>query len=621
MQRRSRRTFIKDGLLVAGATTLMPSTSFGARFQPDVEVAYIKLAHFRDIPQTVAKGITIRRNFRAPLPENSWERGRDTNVEPSLAAYSIAETQGKTIQIIVGFRLTNHALADKTFHVRAVDTEHGNPNVLGRVEEDEIKNFTASDGYFKEAKLTIADVRLSDAGVGKNSVVWQWQYRLDGSDHWIDIDRTEHTVYSVLSSPKLPWRLSDFPRDLHESQRPWTEVLDYACSWAKGAKTPDEAATLITKEVYALGRKPVVFHGVPSYIRYDREGHYTGIGDEFFCSSFLDLLTGKPTRPPHLNCSDFASVITTFSNVLGCELGVMGLGLPPNSEADDFKLNPILPMGFDSPREPYLIEDFSFHAVAWRGTGQEGDVAHGTVFDAITKVDGDANPSNEPHSWVLAANMKFGEQIENPAELGYLHRFIAPGHRANCVPKGIRKFDLDAPQPPFSNSLSNESLLSERSEFVGLREPPLSDKVSVTRGYAPTGMRTPGWRVHSGESRESFMRATPNTRVRRVDSYWTPIRNPGNVLVEFSAYECDNPREAHQLLKQLLQSFQAPLTRLRGKSKIGSIGFTYPDKLTVLFRRGNLVARLTNVGAGVLPVVRLARSTDRSILAQLTRRS
>lgn len=621
MKRQSRRAFLKNGFLAAGATTLVPSTSFGVRFQPDIEVAYIKFAHSGNIPPTLTKGITIRRNFRTPLPENSWVKGRDTTVEPSLAAYSIAETQGRTIQIIVGFHLINSALADKTFHVRAVEPNNGSPSVLGRVEEGEIKNFTAHGGYTNETKLTLADVRLSDTGVGKSNVAWQWQYRLGGSERWIDIDRTEHAVYTILSSPKPPWRLSDFPRDLHESQRPWTEVLDYACSWAKGAKTPDAAATLITKEVYALGKKPVVFHGVPSYFRYDREGHYSGIGDEFYCSNFLDLLAGKPTRPPHLNCSDFASVITTFSNILGCELGVMGLGLPPNSEADDFKLNPILPMGFDSPTEPYHIEDFSFHAVAWRSSEQEGDVSRGTVFDAITKVDGDDNPSDDPHSWVLAANMNFGEQTENPTQLGYLHRFVAPGHRSNCIPKGIRKFDLDAPQPPFSDSLLNESLHFERAELEGIQEPRSSDRIPKVRRYAPTGMKARGWQARSGESQESFIRTTPSAQVRRIDSYWTPIRNQGNVLVEFSAYECDSPHEAHQVLKQLLQRFQAPLTRLRGKSKIGNVGFTYPDKFTVVFRRDNFVVRLTNVGAGVLPVIRLARSVDRSILAQLTRRN
>lgn len=618
MTSQSRRSLLRNGLLTIGAMAVRPSSLLPHdRLQAALAVAYIDFAYVNPVSSPNTKAITIRRNFRTPLPAHSWEKGREATLEPSRAAYSIADTRDKTIVIRVSFRLTDRNLEGQSIHVRAVEPEGThNKNVLGSVAQAEVKvSYEAAN----EMSLPLKDVRLNNAGVGKSKIVWQWQYKPVTSQNWVDIERTEHTIYTLLNAPKQPWRLSDTPHDVHESQRPWTDVLDYACLWANGAKTPEEAATLITESLHALGKKPVVFQGVPSYVRYDRQGFYTGLSDEFFCSNFLDLLAGAPTLPPHLNCVDCASVVTTFANALGCELSLMQIERASRT-ASDFELNQILPMGFESPKVPYPIDSFSYHVVAWSGPWQAGAAANGGVYDAIAKVDGDSDPTDNQHDWKLPTNMPFGEQMETPARLGYLHRFVAPGSRGNCIPTAPLNITLDAPQPPFQAQLfpSERSIRADRLELMGLQEPVDTTSAPIIKDYSPTGAEARGWHLLSRRGRDKLTKPTFRVgSVNRLDAYWAPVNNTRHVLAEISSYECSTRSQAHLMLSQVLQGFEASLRPLRGRLILGDIAFAYADGLSIVFRRANLVVRLANVGATALPLMQLARSLDRDISGRL----
>jgi hypothetical protein len=117
--------------------------------------------------------------------------------------------------------------------------------------------------------------------------------------------------------PTGPWQQA--PYNAVNKQVPWTEVLDYACSWAAGAMTADDAAGKVTDAVHNLG---------PGTFRYDCPGggspRYASPG--FDCTAFLDRLRGGAGNGVYVNCSDCATIVSTFANALGADLWQSRMG-------------------------------------------------------------------------------------------------------------------------------------------------------------------------------------------------------------------------------------------------------------------------------------------------------
>lgn len=202
-------------------------------------------------------------------------------------------------------------------------------------------------------------MRLGSTGVDRAVVKWQWQIKMPGADNWSDIEESTHTVFAVLAKPNLPWRepvlnpqaFEDFPTIKNSTQLPWTEVLEVACSWAKGSKTKEEAAAQIAQKVHSLGGIATTFHGVPTTIGYGTAGEYIDGKDVFYCSAFLRLLGGMPERNPRFNCSDVATIVSTFANILGCDLSQVRLTPVVEAGATPlFQLNPVWLFGEAEPQ-------------------------------------------------------------------------------------------------------------------------------------------------------------------------------------------------------------------------------------------------------------------------------
>ena len=143
---------------------------------------------------------------------------------------------------------------------------------------------------------------------------------------WHHFAITRHRLYFVLNVPTGPWNA-----DTGEYPAPWADVLDYACRWAEGATSTDMAAAMITQNVYALG---------PSIVTYDCPGggssHYS-LGN-FDCTAFIERLRGGIGNGIYVNCSDCATIVSTFANAVGCDLWQSRMGW-------GFALNELLAIG------------------------------------------------------------------------------------------------------------------------------------------------------------------------------------------------------------------------------------------------------------------------------------
>ena len=397
----------------------------------------IKLNH--DGASATSDALNLRRNKTTMVNVPEWVRGVSVNPEDAPAAYAIAETKGNTLTIQARFSTTKQKLKKEGVEIRAVDPTADPPggpgcsggclgilkwlgwlirllvgNVLGDVKARHVSFDAAGWSAFETFELE--HVRLWDVGIGVHTTTWRWQYREDKKNSpWIDFATSVHRVYVLLEVPKAPWQQT--PYNATNTQLPWTEVLDRACMWAFGATSRDAAAARVTRSVYELG---------PSVVQYDCPGNgYSNYSDGVFsCAAFLQRLAGGFGLGIYVNCSDCATIVSTFANAVGCDLWQSRMG---PLTGWDFDLNELLAIGSNVWMTACGWGSFSYHEVAWKG----GCTANDPVWDGCLQVDGDADPASAPHTPLLPVNLRFG----TPSSMEYLDRLVAPASRPNCQPK------------------------------------------------------------------------------------------------------------------------------------------------------------------------------------------
>ena len=396
----------------------------------------IEVIKFNHDPVSSANGaLNIRKNKNTFINVPEWERGKTIVAEDSLAAYEIAGTKGKTIYIHAQFKGPPNSQAQ----IRALDAQIVPPeeepgqggcmdiivkglqalfrlakgNVLGEIKEKWIQFDNAGLSGF--IPLPLYKPILWNVGVGIHYTEWQWQYKIEGNT-WSNMSLSKHKIYVLLERPKAPWKQT--PYNASNDQLPWTEVMDYACSWALLAKDPKKAASRITQEVFDLGTS-IITYDCPgwgaSHYSYDNISNIY----KFYCTEFLDLLKGGLGRGKYVNCSDCATIVSTFANILGCDLAQSQMG-------HSFELNEMLAIGSSTWQTPCNWKTFNYHEVAWSGSCDVND----KVYDACLKVDGDNDPTTSPHTALLPVDLTFG----NVGTLLYRDRLATPVGRPKCKP-------------------------------------------------------------------------------------------------------------------------------------------------------------------------------------------
>ena len=391
----------------------------------DVRLEAIELNH--DPTGASVDALTIRRNASQPITVPEWRHGVTTQPEDSPAAYSIAETQGHTLTIRVQLRRLDPSV--ESVEVRAIDgnaaggclyailqalgitpiVRPGPANVLGEVRPRSVT--FRSDDLTDFEIFELAGVRLWQGGVGVSVTNWRWQARRASYDPWTDIGTSSHEIFALLGTPTAPWQQS--PSSSSNTQLPFTEVLRHACTWAAGATSADEAAERVTRAVYDLG---------PSILEYDCPGggstRYSF--PSFNATAFLERLAGGTGNGKYVNCTDCATIVSTFANALGCDLWQSRMG-------SFFQLNPLLAIGSGVWQTACNWGSFAYHEVAWKGACTSAE----NVYDACLQVDGDSNPTSAPHVPLLPVDLKFGE----PGDGVYRDRLATPAGRPSCAPQ------------------------------------------------------------------------------------------------------------------------------------------------------------------------------------------
>lgn len=504
------------------------------------------------------------------LPE--WQRGQAL---PSVAAYAIDRI---TPSVSVLVRLAASPDEPRLIEVRALTQPMpggGLPSMplLGDLHEERIVfDSTGNSGWrgftFQTAALT--------AGVDVASIQWRWQCRRHGQDSWNDIDLTSHKVYAVLSQPTEPWLVR--PAVSSNTSLPRTDMLDVACLWARGARDPTQAATRITEAVNRLGGLTI------SYDALVGAPHYTVLGaPRFLCDAFLDRLRGGFGAGPLVNCSDCATIVSTFANLLGADLWQSKMGLLGSG----FRLNPILAIG--SEEWSTLFGAFAFHEVAWTGACAEDNL----VFDACASLDRDADPAQAPHVAELPVGLRFGW----PGDRQYRDRIAAPDARDECAPQ---------PSLRIRRPIGQAVVLAQR--LPARVQSSIAERIQLDEGDAPRdevwfedfvwfGGELPGWSLADTAvfdvpswPRVLLMNEFPRAQVeflsRVVISVWRSTRRASAVL-RLESYETGSSAQARRKLVEVVADVQHPGLQPWDRGVEGETALSLPNGAFAMFTRGN----------------------------------
>ncbi|HTV74098.1 MAG TPA: hypothetical protein VME66_10365 [Candidatus Acidoferrales bacterium] len=377
--------------------------------------------------ETVVAGgsLNVRKNATEPIALPEWRRGGSVNFEDSVAAFALAGLEHATMHIAASFSSDEGTL--RTAEIRAVDNLIAPPplvrsrvtSILQRVStaNTEVpvsvreRNVPFHNGATGMVRFELSDPKIDRTRVGLYDCEWQWQYRVPGDPVWRRFAISRHRIYVTLDIPSAPWK--QMPYESENTQLLWTDVLDYACSWAAGAQNTVEAATAITKRVNDLA---------PHLITFDAPGagsaHYAW--SNFDCSAFLERLAGGIGNGMYVNATDCATIVSTFANAIGCDLWQSRMGY-------GFSTNPAMTIGSKIWQKPALWPGFSYHEVAWENSCSEDD----RVYDASMTIDGGLDPTQPPHTAISAAGLPFGHATGH-GEISFRTRLAAPAGLYPC---------------------------------------------------------------------------------------------------------------------------------------------------------------------------------------------
>jgi hypothetical protein len=345
--------------------------------------------------------LNIRKNGQefARIPE--WRAG---DSDPFPAAYSITDTAGARVEVKAD--LTGPANA--RLEVRAIPATPFAFHALGPTATVTVR--FPPNGTRRGIGFTLLNPLFAQTGVGVYDVSWRWQARDGGSSPWRDFDTSSHRIYVVLRQPTRPWVQQPFSTD--NTQLPWAEVLNWACRWAAFAQSTDRAATAITSAVFQLGPRRIVYDC--------RDGNPTNYSfPEFDCTAFLERLAGGYGRGSRVNCTDCATIVSTFANCIGADLWQSRMF----NQIVPFRCNLMRTIGAQFFEAVCGTGFFNYHEVAWEGACSDLD----DVYDACLEVFAPAPPSI-PLVPYMPADLNFGW---SPGT-SYRDLLVSPVSRAVC---------------------------------------------------------------------------------------------------------------------------------------------------------------------------------------------
>lgn len=529
----------------------------------------------------------LRRNETENVPRPEWSNRCSSDPTCAPAGYVMA-TLPATLTIKASFSCDDTTVP--SIHIRALEGPASPTHILGAVQA---KLVNLQNGKSGLVVFNLPDAKARMDKVSVSDITWKWQFSTDGIN-WTDFQDTVHRIYVVLEMPTEPWKPTS--SSANDIQVPWTEVLDKACEWAAGAKDVDEAAAGVTRNVYDLGKINKVRYGTAaSYAR-----------NAFNCTGFLQLLKQGVGNSQRINCEDCATVVSTFSNVLGANLFQSSM-----NDVFGFTTNPILLIG-KQPNQ-FRAATFLRHQVAWKNNCDVND----RLFDACLQVDGDGRPQAGGGQIALQpTNLVFGT-AQQPGS----YKFFFSSEPTKPTPTLDRKrrlLGISALGLPIITNNASLNGLKEHYNFNSWPHPdvdpnPVHENDSQSNGSLSDSSPFDFSRLLDAFTDWEQLSVIKFPEESFVDITETLLKRRGSSeeFVEITVYEPAPEQDPNEFLLQLLGHFD--LLNFKLSLDVGDVSFASPQGDTVLFRRRNFVAAVRSVGLKETRVIELARDLDLSL--------
>jgi hypothetical protein len=361
---------IANAILMFGFAVINFIRLYGKRprdCDPPPVVTLRSISYNHDPMANAHEALSIRQNLLTSITIPEWVPGRPL----ARAAYAIAGLAA-AVRIRASFQVDNPA--GHAFRIRAAGG-----GMLGGIDAT-LVDF--AEGNIRTVTLDLNHQTIVAAGIRFEDSVWTWEYQVD-EGAWEPMAVSNHRIYVLLDRPTGPWVQAPDSINLN---LPWTDILDRVChaDWAGGAITADDAAARITTKVNDNAN-----------LVYDGGSHYIFTNPLFFqyfqCSQFLTFLATGVGGGNRVNCTDCASIVTTFANAIGCSLYTWRMS-DRSGQPQPFKCNPIIAIGANAWAPPFGGDGYAYHEVAFKSDW--GLIAF--VNDACLKVNTGTTPWQAP---------------------------------------------------------------------------------------------------------------------------------------------------------------------------------------------------------------------------------
>jgi hypothetical protein len=350
-----------------------------AKFQPVPALPPAVLASITFYDSAINGSLLLRKNATTRINQPEWSCGK-TSPADSPAAYTIAALGiPQNRQIRVKF----YVLPKTPVTIKA-----SGGGVLGEITALSLPSTDSSPQPVADFLQTISLTPTpASQEINRHDIAWSWKYVGGSTEHDVCVSR--HRIYVLFDTPRPPWDIAG----------PWADMLDRGCTWAQGAKTATELATLITETVNAkLNFRYDTVSGTPAYSKLNyilgsiSSAQFNGSG----FLGYLDAKDGKPAANPGpiINCLDCATIVSALCNMLG---GNQKVAILKGPLGNGFYCNKIISIGYPSWDFPFgapyalgygsskKIGSFSYHAISSvAGTSE--------IYDACLKVDDSSTP-------------------------------------------------------------------------------------------------------------------------------------------------------------------------------------------------------------------------------------
>ncbi|HEV7681759.1 MAG TPA: hypothetical protein VGO68_06530 [Pyrinomonadaceae bacterium] len=550
----------------------------------DVTIEAIKFDH--DPNSATTNALTIRKNRDAKIGVSEWQYVNERE-QPKTSVAAYTNSQGNALTIAVQLRKANRSL------VQNVVVSAKGTGILGNVKQCSIRFF--ENQILSEWKVCeLEGARVTEVGVGKWEIEWDWSLEPDIGP--LTQQATKHVIYTLKAKPNRPWGQ---PGDKPPYELPWADALDWACRWAAQAKDLPEIAGMITREIYALGPEKLKFNGsTGAFSRMVLSGT-----SSFDLAWFLYVLKTQ-NECMTVSCTDCAILVSSFANLLGCNLYQSQMG-----GDSPFNTNPILLIG----SQDKICTSFDYHEVAWEYpcTCEEG------LFDSCLQVDGDPDPAGGDFEPMLGINIPLGDYNSKD----YHFRLAQPGFYGQlCHAKNDSKIQRPILQDTVAKADLDpelERLLKKRHDFAAWSTLPIQNsQVFIWQGrgsrygfFPATTWSLEGSRSFKGEAE------TPKITELKYRSAETD-----DMALRVLLYQCGSSANARSFLLNLLGEFQIPVLRRYGvllkngfATIVGDVAFNDPQDSVFLFVRANVVVFIQNAGTRNAALTDFARDLDVAI--------